>query len=310
MVRVLCIGNVNLDIILYVDTLPERGSAIHAKRIRTYFGGSASNTAIGLARLGLESGIIGCVGNDVWGKLAIEDFKRENVDVGLLYQVEGETGKVIIIVDSEGERTMIGHPGVNDMLRWQDSIIEYIEKCELVHVSGAALLKDPRMTTTLRILREAKMRGKYTSLDTNTPLAERGLWGLVNLRGLIDILIVNEYEAMKIAGGLDEESLRKTLRWLGARIIVVKLGSKGAAALTLRSRWYAPAFKVKVKDTTGAGDAFNAGLLYALLRGDKVNEALVFANAVAGYKCEGEGARHLPRLRDLEKFLEEKSPYT
>jgi len=303
--EVACLGDVNLDVLLYVDKLPKLGSESLASHLELRPGGAAANVAVALSRLGVPTGFIGAVGEDPFGRMLEENLNNEGVDTSLLQIVKDDhTGLAIIAVTRDGERTMLGYRGANRRLTLEAIVEEYFGSLRLLFISGYALLESPQKNATRKALDTARRLGSLIAIDISEPLAAMGLGEVNRLIGRVDYIFVNEREALLLAGALG--GLGELTRRL-ARVVVVKRGGAGAQVFSNSGSFTAPAFKIEVVDTTGAGDAFDAGFIYGVLHGLKLEECLILANAVAAWKCTGRGSRHLPTLKELKRFLEEKN---
>ena len=283
-------GNLNIDIVVYVKTLPERGTEIEADEVYEGGGGSAANTAVALAKLGVPTCLLACYGNDLLGKFALKELKEEGVDTSLMKKIDVPTGRVYIIVDSYGERTMIAFRGANDAATFEILENERAERAFWIHVSGG------RRDIGLKLLELAKRARIPSSYDPGSAAYRAPETELRPLLEFAGLLLVNEKEL---------ESLKR--RNLPVpELIILKRGSKGAAILINNEVIEVPGFKVNVVDTTGAGDAFNAGLLAGLSYGLELPEAVILANATAALKITRKGARASPTLNEVCAFLAER----
>lgn len=298
--EVFSLGDVNVDIIMYVDELPSKGGESLSKKVEVKPGGAAANLAVALSRLGVPTGFIGAVGNDILGDYLRKDLESEGVDTTMLAEKEAMSGFTVIVVTEDGERTMLGHRGANRMLEPGDIDESPIEKAEIVFISGYAFLEQPQRDAALKVFGAAKRHGIPVAVDLPEVMASIGWEGIRQMVGSPDIIFVNEHECNLLLKN-DETKLKDVLSEVA--MLVVKMGAKGARLHTREGTFTSPAFKIEVVDTVGAGDAFDAGFIYALTRGLKPKECLVVGNAVAAWKCTGPGARHLPRLKDLKEFL-------
>lgn len=298
--EVFSLGDVNVDIIMYVDELPSKGGESLSKKVEVKPGGAAANLAVALSRLGVPTGFIGAVGNDIFGDYLRKDLESEGVDTTMLAEKEAMSGFTVIVVTEDGERTMLGHRGANRMLEPGDIDESSIEKAEIVFISGYAFLEQPQRDAALKVFGAAKRHGIPVAVDLPEVMASIGWEGIRQMVGSPDIIFVNEHECNLLLKN-DETKLKDVLSEVA--MLVVKMGAKGARLHTREGTFTSPAFKIEVVDTVGAGDAFDAGFIYALTRGLKPKECLVVGNAVAAWKCTGPGARHLPRLKDLKEFL-------
>lgn len=298
---VIAIGNANVDIIMYVDRIPEEDEAIEAYDTVISAGGSASNYAVALSRLNIKSGFIGRVGNDEFGDFIRKEFMKDDVDVSRL-KIDGQrpTGKVFIIVTKDGGRRMIAFRGANAYISRQDLDEKYMSKAKVIH---AASIK-------IELAREiAKIVSKYNiifSYDPGSCGCKYGLRELANILKNVKILYLNLKELEYLTGCKDPESASALLKY-GPQLVVVKMGSKGSYIVLTNARIHIPPYKPKeVVDTTGAGDVFAAALTAALLKGYSLWDSALFASVAAGLKVGRKGARNgIPYYHEvLESFKE------
>jgi len=300
------IGDINLDIILPVRNLPTRGSMEYARDIIKSHGGVGRNIAIALSRLGLRTVLISAVGNDDISVELLRELKENGVDVSRIRIVEGMfTGTIIVIVDEEGERTMIGHRGANAELKIEEEDLQVIEKTRHLHVSGYMLLNKHFEERIIELLKHVKQCGITTSIDIEG-VAEHKPTLVENLKGCFDYVMTDENEARKSTRE-DNPSLMGEilLRKIKAKVVVLKMGARGCFVTTLEESFHIPSFQVNVVDTTGAGDVFNAGFMYGVVRNLGLRKAALLANAMGAYKCMWFGVRKIPSLEDLSDFFPE-----
>lgn len=286
---VMSVGNVNVDLSFYTNRFPEKDSEIEAEGFLVSHGGAAANFAVGVSRLGIDCGIVGCVGRDRFGKDAVDNLRDEGVWTGHVLECDLETGTVGTIVErSGGTRTMIAWRGANKML------LEAVRRAEIsgsrhIHISNV-----PR-----EVLVEV-MRQRGNAQVSFDPGGSAALYAPEDLKG-VDFVFLNDSELRKIARDGNRE--KKLLAVAGA--VVVKQGAKGVALYKGEVVLRFGAFRVDVIDTTGAGDAFDAGFVSAVLYGKGLEEALRWGCATAAMKIQKKGARTgLPRLEELRSFLD------
>lgn len=262
-------------------------------------GGSAANTVVGLARLGCKVGFIGKVANDTEGKMLLEDFRKEGVDTqGIAVSKNGRSGKVLGFVDEEGQRALYVDPGVNSKIKLGDIDRAYASNTKFWHLTS--FVGDESFRTQTRLLAELPHKVKV-SFD---PGALYARLGMVKLKSIIDrtfVLMPNAGELTLLTGRTDYRSGAKLLLDKGVEVLAVKLGNRGCYVTDGKESCSVEPFKVKVVDTTGAGDAFNAGFIFGLLSGKSLYEAARTGNFVASRCIATMGARAgLPTLHGLK----------
>lgn len=256
-----------------------------AARITTHGGGAAANTAAWLASLGVQAGFIGRVGDDVWGRAAVEVLEAAGVAVHAGADSGLATGTCVVLVDSHGERSMVTDPGASAQIPVGDLPLDRFVAGAHLHVSGFSLVHDGSREAALTALRLAGEHGMTRSFDPGAVSVIETI-GAERLRGWVrgvDLLLPNEDEALRLAGLDDPEDAAVSLvDGLGA--VVVKLGEDGALWTDGSSTVRGEAETVPVLDTTGAGDAFAAGFLDTWLV-DRDPELALQAGARTAARC-------------------------
>ncbi|HOM25475.1 MAG TPA: ribokinase [Thermosynergistes sp.] len=301
MVKVVVVGSVNMDLIVRVSRLPRLGETMSGEGFSMGGGGKGANQAVACARLGARVTMAGCVGDDDFGKRLLSDLVSEDIDCTPVRVCPGiNTGVALIAVTKEGENAIILSPGANALTSGED-----VERAAVaMKEAQVALFQLEIPTATVMVgLKKAKEAGCLTVLDPApaAPLPDE-VWPLV------DVAAPNEIEAADLGGS--DEPTRAALRLLekGAGCVVVSLGSKGALTVTRDCTFSVPAFPVEVVDTTGAGDAFRAGLAVALAEGKTLEEAVRFGTAAGALACTALGARSsLPQRSAVLQMLSSSS---
>lgn len=261
-------GELNLDLILYglPEALPPERELLATGMMLT-LGSSSAIVAHNLASLGCKVGFSSCVGDDDFGEIALERLRTAGVEVSTVRRLGGEARTGLTVILPRGKwRNILTYLGVISALKPEHLDMEYLASSRHFHLSSYFLQRG-LLAHVARLLRELKSAGLTISMDTNDDPA--GLWdsGLRNVLPLVDVLLPNEREAMKIASRDDLESALNRLTEL-VPLVVVKMGARGAMACRGEERLHCPALKVdEMVDTVGAGDSFDAGFLSEFVRG-------------------------------------------
>jgi len=304
---VVALGDINVDVIAHIPRYPPQGGDGLAERMSVHGGGSAANTAIALARLGLDVGLIGRVGEGPLAGWALAELAEAGVDLSAVQRdPEAMTGLMFIAVTPDGERTMFGYRGANT--RTDPDLLDeaYIAEARLLHLSGYALLEAPQREAALRALEVAHRAGLRITLDVGLEATARLAGEVRNLSSQFDLVFLTLAEAGRLTGCSDAEgAVGRLLSW-GVGAVALKLGGRGCLVGTGDELFGAPAFPVEVKDTTGAGDAFDAGLICGQLRGLGWRESALLANALGALAATVEGAGgSLPSREEAHALLRE-----
>jgi len=279
-------------------------------------GGAPANVAAGLGKLGADVGFIGKVGNDPFGLFLKNTLQECNVDTShILISPRYRTTLAFVSLTEEGERDFVffRHPGADMMLSPEEIDEEYIKTAKILHFGSISLINEPYRSATLRALGIAKENGLLISYDPNLRLSlweneEKAKEGINLGLSFADIVKLSEEELRFLTGKEIEEGCAEILG-AGKKLVVITLGEKGCYYCSREGKGYVEGFKVKVVDTTGAGDGFVAGMLFKILEfgenfSKRGEEIFRFANAVGALTCEKRGAiRGLPTLRQVRRFL-------
>jgi sugar/nucleoside kinase (ribokinase family) len=297
------IGNVNADILARpITELPPPGSDLLVDTIELRVGGAAANAAMALAGLGLVPRLVGAVGDDHLGWWVMDRLRAVGLaeDVSVLRGVP--TGVSICVEGPGRDRTFVSMRGALD--RFDASMLPAdVLRSRFVLLCGYFTLASFRGRPAVEFLERARGEGATILLD---PDVEAEGWSraardeIQDLLPLVDGFLPNEHEARGLTGIDDPEEAARALQRRCRGWVVVKLGAEGAAGIgpdgrTLRI----PVPPVEVRDTTGAGDSFDAGLLFALSRGRDWPEAVGFAVRLASTVVSRPSEGRHPSLTDL-----------
>ncbi len=296
------VGSFAVGMTIRTPNLPIFGQTLLGSDFDMGPGGKGSNQAVGTARLGASSALVGIIGDDKLGEIATDLYLAEGVDTRyLLKSPERPTGVGFIILNTQGENFIILDMGANNLIdaAYVDTAEAQIAKSNIV----MAVLEIP-VSAALRAMELGKKHGALTIL--NPAPAVRLPPGIFPF---IDYLTPNESE-LRILLGLPPDdptptrTLASQLRALGVQNVIVTMGSEGVLVLTDTLDQFVPAFKVDVVDTTGAGDAFNSGLAVALGEGKPLLEAVRFGAACGALACTRLGViPSLARRAAVEQLL-------
>ncbi len=287
------LGALNYDRLYAVERIAKPGEEVGVIDVKGCPGGSAANTIVGLARLGLSTGFIGIVGDDVEGNIIMDDFAAEGVDVSRIRRVKGGSGIALGLIDEHGERVLYVHPGVNDGLSIDAGDVDYTDNARLIHMSSFVSAEQLKMQK--RLAKETKARVSFAPGMLCFKFKFDTLRGII---GECHVVFLNEKEIRSLTGAGHKKGSEILLN-AGAEMAVVTLGKKGCY-IANEDVYVAPP-KTEVVDTTGAGDAFAAGFLYGLIREESMKRCGELGNIIAS-SCIGKyGAREgLPYEKDLD----------
>lgn len=294
--KIAVIGSINMDIVMKVSRLPEKGETLMATDYLTVPGGKGANQAVAAARLGASVTMVGALGTDAFGDTLLRGFQHEGLQVEGIQRMEGASGNALITVDAQGDNTILVYPGANGDLKpgWIQQQEALVKETDWVMLQ----LEIP-MDCVIAAAKLAKSQGKKVLLNPAPAVTLPA-----ELYALIDLLTPNETELALLAGVSGIEAGMEALQQQGVQTVVVTLGSKGSMAKVGDSLFKAEPYTIKAVDATAAGDAFNAGLVVALAEEKPFPEALAFANAVGALTATKMGAQHsLPTRDQVDAFM-------
>jgi ribokinase len=294
-------GALNFDRLFRVNSIASAEEESYVTDCAEACGGSAANTIVGLARLGCKCGFIGKVAGDREGKMLVQDFHYNSVDTeGVVHARTGRSGIVMGFVDAKGQRALYIDSGVNDTIRFEEMNAEYASNTGFLHLTSFVGQKSFRTQTRLLTKLPEQVS---VSFDPGALYARLGFARLEPIIRRVFVIMPNFWELKFLTGKTDYRVGAEFLLEKGVKIVAVKLGSKGCYVTDGKESHLIESFKVKVVDTTGAGDAFCAGFLYGLTNDRSLDDCGRIGNFVASRCIMEMGARAgLPRSRDL-KFL-------
>jgi sugar/nucleoside kinase (ribokinase family) len=299
---VLCCGNLVHDIAVSPISQVVWGRSIWVDSIEDGFGGNGANTSYTLAKLGTPVRLAGMVGSDDAGNRVVAILQAVGVDTSCVERCNLPTPATVALVNPDGARALLHRLGASkeafkDPIEWTP---ELTRGCSWFHLANVFAL--PRLRPRAKeIVAQARENGLSVSIDTGWDA--RGEW--MDVLGpclpYTDLLFVNEDEARELTGSADPLDAARAFERQGARNVVVKLGAAGCLVCSGEHAVSSPGFRVKVVDTTGAGDCFAGGFLAALQHGFSYVEAAHFANAVGALSVQRFGGT--PGLLNFEDTL-------
>jgi ribokinase len=289
--EVLMLGDINIDTVWPVDQLPGPGHDAYVKSVSVGLGGAVLNTAIVLDRLDQPTGMLSCVGKDLWAAQAFELMRQTRVNMAnIRVRPELASGLIFLAVTPDGERTMFSFRGANTRLAPEDLPVQAFEQASILHISGYSLLEAPQKDAVWRAVELARANGVAISLDTGLEPALLVRAELCRLIEMSDICVTGPKEMKELYGVTTPEDAADKLLSLGVRMAAVKQGEGGSLVADQETNVFCPAFPVEVVDTTGAGDSFSAGLLYGWTHELSLAAAAVLASALGALATTVYGA--------------------
>lgn len=289
MKNILVIGIITCDVtILGVDALPKPGDALAYKSVSTQCGGTAANAAMDLAKLGLPVTLVSRIGSDLYGELVAKQLASyaPKLNCHLTRDETANTTLSFVCVNHKGERAILTNLGATFHFNVEDIPEADCRNRDICFISGALLLKafEPEQETAF--LRRMQQQGTFTCMDTCYDTEEIWLPKIESAIQYLDLFMPSYNECVKLTGLTDRDEIADFFLRLGAKNVVIKLGSQGAylckgsgERLLISSYNYKECI-----DTTGAGDSFCAGLIAGLASGLPMEECVRLGNMV-GATC-------------------------
>ena len=300
--EILVIGSSNIDLIMKMDRLPEKGETIADCTFMQTFGGKGANQAVAASRSGGQVSFVSCVGDDDFGKSMIVNYRNDNVNTDFVYTAKNvPSGTALIMIGGDGDNYLSVAPGANYQLSKKhiDSITEKISS------AGIIVLQYEILTETLQyILIKTKELGAKTLLNF-APAKELAPEYLSK----VSILVANETEAQFLTGipVVSPDNVPDAagmLKSRGIETIIITMGINGSYVLTDGFSGIVPAFKVDAVDATAAGDVYCGSLATALMEDMPLPEAVRFSSAAAALCVMKLGAqRSAPTRHDINNFM-------
>ncbi|NWG35418.1 MAG: ribokinase [Chloroflexi bacterium] len=315
MENILVVGSLNADLVVRAPRFPQPGETISGEDLQVFPGGKGANQAVAAVRLGAKVSMLGRVGRDTFGDFLLDNLKANHVNTTLIQRDDASTGTAIIVVDADGQNSIVLSPGANGKVSPSD-----VESASFSTFSLLLLQLEIPTPTVLRAAQLARQNGVRVLLN---PAPAKELPD--ELIALADFIVPNETELSLLTGTQvndvsSAEAAAKKLLERGAQNVIVTLGSKGALIAAKDFTRHIPSYQVNVVDTTAAGDAFIGGFAVELIGrsggsltpadslenasyAKHIEKAVRYACACGALACTKFGAQpSLPNRFEVEEF--------
>ncbi|MBM4175368.1 MAG: carbohydrate kinase family protein [Ignavibacteria bacterium] len=289
---IIVLGTIVFDIFVpEVSAFPKKGSAVAMSDFPTSIGGCGVNSAIVLSQLGAKVSLIGSSGKDIFGKYILEELSKCNVDSSMLNVDEKfPTSTSILFIDKKGERSYLHSSGANKKIIINDDVLAGISSAKIFHIGGALLIPGFDGKLMSNTLKWAKKNKTLTSVDLGWDTSNKWMKKLNSSLPSIDILMLNDAELKALTKKRNLETAVNFLHTLGPKVIVIKLGKKGAFVSKDLLKVHVPAINVKAIDSTAAGDSFAAGFLFSILKGGNLIDSVKLGNTLGALAVQKYGS--------------------
>lgn len=309
MLDIVSVGNATIDAFISLKGKVREGNLVLPVGSKTEVdsifystGGGATNTAVGFRRLGLRTGVLAAIGNDPGGKIVLRELRREKISTRLVTRLPDYNTAYSAILTGFGRDRIIlvyggatRHLGEERQVHWA-----WLSQTKWMHVSS--FHSEPKILQ--KVLDFAEKKGINVSFNPGMSEIKLGLKKMMPLLKKVDILLLNRKEAGLLT---KEKQIKKQLQKLQQLVplVLVTEDKRGAHAFDGTHYYHKPAYKVKIVDTTGAGDAFHSGFVAGIAKGTTVEKAMDYGNANAQSVIMHLGAKNkLLSQPELERFLE------
>jgi sugar/nucleoside kinase (ribokinase family) len=252
-----------------IPHFPRAGELVISDRLPLAIGGCAANVAIDLNRVGVRTGVAGCVGRDPFGQFIVDTLSTHGIETAAIRRMDGvETSGSLIINVAGEDRRFIHCPGANAVLQADDIPLDWIRRAKVFYVGGYLLMPALERPEGLAALfGEARRAGVITVLDVVVPAPGDHWDKLAGVLAETDVFLPNDDEAALITGLTDPVAQAERFRAAGARTVVITQGRHGAVLIGDGLRLRAGVYPAEFVGATGSGDAFDAGYIAGLLAG-------------------------------------------
>lgn len=304
-ISVTSIGDINIDILTEkIKNFPERDKQIVIKNLFIDVGGCAANFSYALSKLNVKVRFIGKLPKDIFRDFILK--RMGDVDVKAIDD-ENPTGITYAINFEDNTRSFITYQGSNTSLTINDINFDLIEG-KFLHIASY-FLQNLGKEGTLKIFKYAHKKGMKTSYDTGwDPFGwkKEKIEEIREILNDVDIFFPNLDEGKKITEEEDKDKICDKLLSYGVKIIALKMGKNGAYIVNEKERIFIEPFKINaknIKDTTGAGDVFDAAFIYGMLKNFNLEDSGKIASIAAGLKLRGFGREKYPTIEEINEFM-------
>lgn len=289
--NVITMGAHILDVLVRpVSEIPAGQDTALVEQMRVTAAGTAAGTALTFAKLGAAVRTAGAIGTDPQGELLLSLLERGGIDTSLVVRKpDAPTSMSVLPIRPNGERPSLHLLGANLAYSLDDVDWDAVAEADHIHLGGTEMLGPD---FAVRVLKHAKANGTTTSVDLIAPGGMGTFDMIAPALAYTDYLLPNQEQVLGFTGAADLADGCKRLLDAGAGMLAVACGADGARVVSDEGTQQVPAFAIDVVDTTGCGDAFSAGFVYATGIGRPPRDAAVLGNAVAALVAQGLGSDH------------------
>ena len=307
LMKIVVVGSLNMDLVVKIPRIPSPGETLLGGEFKTHPGGKGANQAVAAARMGGEVYMVGCTGDDAFGRELRSTLEKDGINTsGVFVHPTAATGVALIQVDSQGRNSIAVAPGANYKLTDSDvkNAFEKIGHFDILVVQFEIPMETVYAAVKLGAQTGARIIVNPAPAQVLPP----------DVLSLVDYLIPNEFELATILkkSGMTKEDIHENvsqIRAFGCKNCIVTLGKDGSMIVdNAGNETHIPAYSVQAVDTTAAGDCFVGALAVGLSEDKPLAEATRFASAAASISVTREGAQpSIPAREEVQKFIIERT---
>ncbi len=268
-----------------IERVPRAGELLASESVQLALGGCASNTALDLAKVGVEVGVAGCVGNDPFGRFVIDALSVDHVDTSGIHPISGTGSACTMVINVRGQdRRFISTPAANREFTVGHISPQWIRQAKVIYIGGYYMMPKLETDDLVELFRRARAQGTKTVLDV-VLYGQGDYWQrLEKVLPQTDVFMPNDDEAALITGLDDPLAQARRFRQAGAKMVVITCGDQGSLLLSEDLRLRSGVYPSEFVGGTGSGDAFDAGFIAGMLAGQDPAGCLRWGSAL-GASC-------------------------
>lgn len=304
---VVAMGDLVADLVLEVSHLAVFRVESQKARRATLEPGGTGNFLIAGARLGLKMHALGGLGDDLFGREVTQILAHEEIDVSGVVCTPGSSSTlVLVLIDEAGRHAFLDCYGEGPVLAFSDSWRSRVVSANAFFTNAYALSEQRVDDAVLEAVQTAYRARVTVFLDLGPDISPISMEARQVLYRQSTVILGTEEEVLLATKAADVETGAAVLLQSGAQVVVIKRGPKGCCVCTENQNLNVPAFSVPLRDSTAAGDTFDAAFVYGYLHGYSVHDTATFANAVAAAKIQKiGGGRQVPTAQEVKNLLHE-----
>lgn len=268
-----------------ISHCPKPGELVKTEGIRLALGGCAANAGLDLAKLGVRVGVSGCVGQDAFGQFIIDSLAQGGVDVAGIHKVTEMGTASTMVINVQGEdRRFVSTPGASNAFCVEHIPAAWVREAKVFYIGGYLMMPKLETDAMVELFRQARQAGTKTVLDVVLMGGDHYWKTLQKILPVTDVFLPNDDEAALITGTRDAFEQADRFRAAGAGTVVITQGAKGTVLVSDGLRVRADVYPTEYVGGTGAGDAFDAGYIAGMLKGEDPLGCLRWGSAL-GASC-------------------------